>query len=373
MSVDYVIMPRPEGDENCRWMRISDGRIVRRGRGTDWLPPLDDDDEGEETGRVLLVVPPAETTLHWIACPGMTARQGAAAARLVAIEASIGEGGALHAAATEDEDGETPHLVAVASRTAMDFWMDWCARHGVPQASFVPAAALLPPPADEGVVIGSFGGSAVVRGADFAVDGQEPFAELLVADRRISELTAEAADTVLLNALSLPPLDLRQGDYARRPPALFSPTRLRRLGALLGGILFVTLMVSLVTVIRLNAEARRLDRQTVDLARTVVPSVETAEDADDKLAALLAQRGGAGGFTGTMAGLMTAMQASPAVTLTGVNQLADGSLRVQLSATKADDINAVLLSIQDAGWRISANSVQQQGARLVADIKVVRP
>jgi general secretion pathway protein L len=253
----------------------------------------------------------------------------------------------------------------------MAHWVDWCDRHDISQASFIPAAALLPPPED-GVVLGSFGGNEVMRGEDFALDAAEPFAGLLTQDRKISELTPDAVDAVLLSALAAPPLDLRQGDYSRRAPALFSAARLRRIALLGAGVLIAGLIVSLVTVIRLNAEARRLDRQTVELAQGIDSSITDPVTAETKIAAQLAQRGGAGGFTGTMAGLMTAMQASAAVTMTSVNQQADGSLRVRLTAAKADEINAVLLSLQDAGWRISANSVQQQGARLVADITVAR-
>lgn len=372
MSVDYVIMPQTDGDENCRWLRISDGRVVRRGRGTDWLPPANDESEGAAAGNVLLVVPSSLTTLHWIACPGMTRRQGEAAARLMAMEASIGDAGHLHSAAAGSDEAEKPHLVAVTSRSAMDYWLDWCARNGIAQARFVPAAALLPEP-ENGLVLGTFGGNEVMRGEDFAFDGDEAYAGLLTDGRTISELTPEAADAVLLSALHAPPLDLRQGEYARRAPALFTAARLRRLMLLAGAIVIVSLVLSLVTLIRLKAEVSRLDRQTVELARTVDPAVTDATDGEAKVTMLLAQRGGAGGFTGTMAGLMTAMQTSAAVSLTSANQLADGTLRVRLSAAKAEDINAVLLSIQEAGWRISANSVQQQGAQLIADIAVVRP
>lgn len=371
MSVDYVIMPQADDDENCRWLRISDGRIVRRGRGTAWLPPADDDDEGETAGRVLLVLPASLTTLHWIACPGMTRRQGDAAARLIAMEASIGDAGLLHSAAASEEEPDKPHMVAVTSRAAMDYWLEWCTRNGVSQAALVPAAALLPAPED-GLVLGAFGANTVMRGADFALDGSEPYSALLTEDHKIAELTPDAADAVLLSALHDPPIDLRQGEYTRRAPALFTAARLRRLALLGVAIVVVGLIISLVTVIRLNAEASRLNRQTVELAKTVDPSVVDAADAEPKVAALLAQRGGSGGFTGTMAGLMTAMQTSSAVSMTSASQLADGSLRVRLSAAKADDINAVLLSIQEAGWRISANSVQQQGAVLIADITVVR-
>jgi len=145
-----------------------------------------------------------------------------------------------------------------------------------------------------------------------------------------------------------------------------------RIGTLIGLILLVGLIISLITIIRLNAEASRLDSQTVALAQTVDPSVTDPQIAEARVAALLAARGGRGGFTGMMAGLMTAMQANPNVVVTSLSQGTDGSLRVQLAANRAEEINDVLIAIQEAGWRISANAVQQRGARLIADIMVVR-
>ncbi len=147
---------------------------------------------------------------------------------------------------------------------------------------------------------------------------------------------------------------------------------MKRIALLVGFIFLTVLLVSLVRIVRLNLEASGLDARTVEVARTVDPAVTDAADAELKIAARFAARGGNGGFTGTMAGLMSAMRGVPAVSLASVNQGADGSLRVQLAAARSEDINTVLIALQDAGWRISANAVQQQGGRLVADIVVVR-
>jgi general secretion pathway protein L len=141
---------------------------------------------------------------------------------------------------------------------------------------------------------------------------------------------------------------------------------------MIGLMIVCSLLVSLITIIRLNAESSRLDNQTVTLAQTIDPSVSDPQMAETRMTALLAARGGRGGFTGTMAGLMTAMQANPNVVITNVNQGADGALRVQLAGSRAEDINDVLIAIQEAGWRISANAVQQRGGRLMADIMVVQ-
>jgi general secretion pathway protein L len=368
---DYVIVLPRERETPPVWYRVAQDRIVRRGRGTEWLPPEDADEPEESVGRALLVLPPHVTTLHWIACPGMTPRQGAAAARLMALESSIGEADQLHAAVSANDDPDAPHVVAVTSRSAMAHWTEWAASHGIAQASFVPSAMLLPQPED-GYVRAPIGGVDVVRGRETAFDGGEPYADILIGEAQVTRMPPETVDDALVMALEAPPIDLRQGEYARRAPAIFDASRRRRMLVMIGLILLASLIISLVKIVRLNVEASRLDDQTVALAKTVDPSVQDPLTAETRTTVMLASRGGRGGFTGMMAGLMSAMQANANVTLNSVSQSADGTLRVQLAATDANEINDVLIAIQEAGWRIGANAVQQRGAQLVADITVVR-
>ncbi|MCW2338745.1 general secretion pathway protein L [Sphingobium sp. B2D3A] len=371
MKHDYVIVLPRESDTPPVWYRVADEQIVRRGRGTEWFPPEQANETEPAVGHAMLVLPPHVTTLHFIACPGMTPKQGAAAARLMALEASIGDGDQLHAAVAANDDPDAPHVVAVTSRSAMTHWVDWAAEHGIAQASLVPSALLLPAPED-GFVHAPIGGADVVRGRDSAFDGSEPHAPLIIGEASLTRLPPDNVDEALLLALATPPLDLRQGAFARRAPALFGKDRWRRMAIMLGLILLASLIVSLITIVRLNAEASRLDAQTVAIAQSVDPAVSDAAGAEARVTALLGARGGRGGFTGTVAGLMSAMQVNANVTLTSINQGSDGALRVQLSANQAEEINEVLIAIQEAGWRISANAVQQRGARIVADITVVR-
>lgn len=368
MRCDTIILAAPQSDQPPHWLRVVDGRVVQRGTGTRWGQGEED---GTADGRVLLVLPPHVTTLHWIVCPQMTVRQGAVAARIMALESSIGATDQLHAAVLPGETPDAPHIVAVTSHSAMTHWLDWCAEHDVSQARFIPAALLLPAPSI-GFVRGRIGACDVVRGVDCAFDGAEPSSALILGDGPSMLLSPEAVEAALLEALDDPPLDLRQGAFAPPTERLFDRARLTRMAVVVGLILLSALAVSLVRIARLNLEASRLDAETVALARSVDPSIGDAAEAEVKLTARLAAHGGEGGFTAVMAGLMSAMRANPAVSLTSASQMADGSLRVQLAATKTQDINDVLVALQEAGWRISANAVQQRGGRLVADIMVVR-
>lgn len=363
-----IFWPNGSTGAIARWARVADGRIVQHGSGGDWreathlvaLPA------GE---AAMLVVPTCDVTLHWVACPGMTVRQGAAAAPLLALESSIGPADALHAAIRAAEDPEEPHIVAVTSRDAMEKWIAWCEEAGVPNAAIVPAAMLLPPP-EEGFVGGRIGDEDVLRGPDCAFAAHEAHAPMIVGEAPVGVLRAPEVERLLVAGLGEPPLDLRQGLFAHRRGQPIDPAWLKRVGVLAGGVALGSLLIALVTIARFHIEASSLDARTVALASAQVPNAIDAADADARLSALLARRGATGGMTGTVAAVMTAMRAAPGVSMRSLAQMADGSLRVQLASARAEDINTVLIALQNAGWRVAANGVQQQSAQTIADITV---
>ncbi|HEX7874012.1 MAG TPA: type II secretion system protein GspL [Sphingobium sp.] len=350
------------------WLRVVDGRIVQRGEGSDWqaatgLVALPADDSA------MIILPVGDVALHWIACPGMTVRQGAAAAPLMALEGSIGSAATLHAAVLPAVEPEQPHVVVVAANSAMERWIARAEALGVPEAALVPAALLLPP-SEQGFTAGRIGGEVVLRGADCALGAVEPHAPMIVGDAPVHERDDRSVEAGLVAALLTPPITLRQGSYAIRQASSIDPAWLKQIALLTGVIAALTLLISLATMIRLHWEASDLDERTLALAKSVVPEASDVSDAESRLAARVAAQGG-GGFTATVAGVMAAMQGAPGVTMTGLSQQADGTVRVQLAAARNEDINVALIALQNAGWRIAANSVQQQGAQSVADISVV--
>ncbi len=352
------------------WARVANGAVVQRGEGEagGWraatnLIALPQDE------AAMFIAPAGDVAMHWIACPGMTLAQGAAAAPLMAREASIGPVEDLHAAVAPAIEAGAAHLVAVASRAAMERWLTWCAAAGIPDAAIVPAPVLVPPP-EEGFTAARVGDDVVLRGVDSAFPADAALQPLIVGDAPIRHLSDAEVERALVAALAEPPLDLRQGRYARRSPRALDPAWLRRIAILAGVILLVSIAIGLVTIVRLHGAAAALDAETVALAQKAVPGVTDAADAEIRLSALVAERGGAGGLGGAAAGLMAALQASPTVALTSLSQSADGSLRAQLSGPGAEPINAVLIALQNAGWRIAANGVRQSGAQTIADITV---
>lgn len=365
-----VALPAAEGDAPI-WMRVVDGRVTQTGVGTDWLAACGL--AALPAGcTVMLVAPAGLTALHWIAYPDMPARQGRAAARLAALSESIGPADRLIAATDENDDPAQPHVVAIAARADVQHWLLWAQHHGLDPDMLLPAALLLPAPED-GFLRGTIGGQDVLRGTAVALPADDPLLPAILGDVSPVLWSDDMVQAEMLAALAGPPLNLRQGDFAKRTRRAVDWRRVQRMAVWGGCIALISLAMSLIAIVKLNADTSKLDAEAVAAAQGVLPAASDAALALGALDAMLAERGaGAWGFTGPASGLFSAMQTAPGVSLTSLGRNADGTLRATLAAARAEEINGVLLAIQAAGFTITATSSQDPGGRTLADI-TVRP
>ena len=364
-----VALPDEAGGEPL-WMRVVDGAVVQRGAGANWLAACGLTALPSE--MVVMLVPPAAlVTLHWALHPDLPVRQGRSVARLAALAGGIVPPDQLFAAADENDDPARPHLVALAARSDMQHWLLWAQHHGLDPDMIVPAPLLLPEP-EEGFARGIIGGAAVWRGRDVAFSGDMALAEL-VGEAEVREIVPAQVEARAIAALERPALNLRQGDFARRARRDWDRKALGRIALWSGLVLLVSLLISVVGVTREYMAAKRLDAQSLTLAREVLPNATDVASAESEMGRQLAARGAGGyAFTAPVAGLMRAMQDSPGVSMTALSRDADGMIRATLAAAKADDINSVLLALQAAGFTITATPSQDPGGRTLADI-TVRP
>lgn len=368
-SRDALIVFLPERDEvPAHWMRVIDGAPVQSGEGANWLAACGIAALPEQA-RVLLVPPAALVTLHWIAHPELPVRQGRAASRLAALTAGLLPADQLFAATDENEDPARPHVVAIASRVDMQHWLLWAQHHGLDPDIIVPAPLLLPEP-DGGFARGAVTGDMILRGEDIALTADMALPEL-VGDAAIVDVAPGTIEGRAVAALDKPPLDMRQGDFAKRVRRAVDRQALGRIALWTGLILLVSLLIALVGIVRQNMEASRLDRDSLALAQQVLPNASDAAQAQVEMEGQLAARGAGGrAFTAPVAGLLAAMQDAPGVALTSLSRDPDGMVRATLAAAKADDINIVLLALQAAGFTITATPSQDPGGRTLADITV---
>jgi general secretion pathway protein L len=275
----------------------------------------------------------------------------------------------LFAATDGNDDPANPHVIAIAARADMQRWLLWAQHHGLDPDIIVPAPLLLPEP-EEGLVHGVIGGTAVLRGRDMALPADMALPEL-IGDAPIKQVAPEAVEAQAIAALDAPPLDMRQGDFAKRVRRALDRGLLRRVALWSALILLVALLTMLVGIVKQHREASRLDRESLALAQQVLPGASDAAQAQIELEGRIAARGAGGrAFTAPVAALLTAMQDAPGVALTSLSRDPDGMVRATLAAAKADDINIVLLALQAAGFTITATPSQDPGGRTLADITV---
>lgn len=362
-----VMLPQAADAQPC-WMRVVDGALIQSGEGANWLAAC-----GiaalPASARILLVPPAAQVALHWIAHPDLPVRQGRAAARLAALASSIGPVDQLFAATNDNEDPAAPHIVAVAARADMQHWLLWAQHHGLDPDLIVPAPLLLPEP-DSGFAQGAIADVMVLRGQDMALSADMAL-PALVADTPVALVPPGVIEGRAIAALDQPPLDLRQGDFAKRVCRSVDQRMIGRIALWSGLILLASLTIGLIGIAKQHGEASRLDRESLALAQQVLPGATDAAQAQAEMEGQLAARGAGGqAFTAPVAALLAAMQDAPGVAITTLSRDPDGMVRATLAAAKADDINIVLLALQASGYTITATPSQDPGGRTLADITV---
>lgn len=366
---DALIVFLPEAEEaEPHWMRVIDGALVQSGVGANWLAACGIAALPDEA-RVMLVPPAALVALHWTVHPDLPVRQGRAAARLAALAGGIAPADQLFAAPCANEDPSRPHIIALASRVDMQHWLLWAQHHGLDPDLIVPAALLLPEPED-GFARGEIGGATVLRGVDMALTDDMASAAL-VGDAPIADVSPGLIEGRAIAALDNPPLDLRQGDFAKRVRRSIDQRVIGRIALWSGLILLASLLIALIGIAKNYGEASRLDADSLAQAQQVLPGASDPAQALAEMEGQLAARGAGGrAFTAPVAGLLSAMQDAPGVALTSLSRDPDGMVRATLASAKADDINIVLLALQAAGFTITATPSQDPGGRTLADITV---
>jgi general secretion pathway protein L len=170
-------------------------------------------------------------------------------------EASLSPIEALHVAIGADDDGW--RTVVAVERDVMAALLAGLAEDGVDPDAVVPATLLLARP-DAGAVRGVIAGETVVRTGSSAY-AEEPGLAGLFGDAP-RDLAADEAAGQVAAAVALPEVDLRQGEFARSIGWGVDWVAARRLGWLVLALLVLTLAIELVTLMRIDAAAKRIEQ-----------------------------------------------------------------------------------------------------------------
>jgi general secretion pathway protein L len=349
MSRVELILSEP----HLAWVHLDDGEVVVRG-DADTLPERD-----AELVRVF--VPPADDViLSPVDLAELPPAQARAAARLAVADESLILSDDLHVVCSED--GLT---AASVSRMAVAQWI----------ADFDPdvilPAALLLPRTDEGVCTAHLGALKLVRSPLFAGGWDDVITPLMIGDAPVQALTAAEFDAAMAAAAINPEMNLRQGEFERRTRLTLDGTLLRKIGWLVVALIVTTLVIPLVTMIRLNAQSDTLEATARTAAQTVVganvPEDQALTVLDARLAAL---RGGGAGFANTSAAVNLAVQATPNVELTMMTFTPDGLLRAGIRATEPEEIDAVAARMRALGLEVESGPLNPAQGQPIVELKV---
>lgn len=355
------------------WWRLRDGEIVARGEG--WQAIWAQADAPDAETRIIGIAPASACILHQGSFPDLSDRQAAIAARLLAAEASIAPAETLHVAiGPRDSDGRGS--VAAVGMAAMQQWLAEAAVQQLVLHSLVPAAALAPvdnAPGDpaNAWVVSAIGPERVVRGRDSSFADDPMLMAPIIGDAPLREAGEAEVESALIAAAVAPPVELLTGPFARRPAPLIDRALLRRAATIVALIVAVSIAIAVARLVRTHADITRLDGEaeaaTASVLRPAPPLAQAVSRLDDELA----RRGAGTGRPGVaIASLIAAMEPQRNVAIDSLSWSADGTLTVTLAAPRAEDINPVLITIQAAGYSITAQPRSAPDGRALGDVTI---
>jgi general secretion pathway protein L len=369
MAVHGLIVTCPaSSDAALHWWQAVDGHIVARGQ--DFSPPSgagQDDD-----APVLALVPAADTVIRVLDMGAMSAAQAEAAARYRAADLSIG--GDLFVGVRAIGSGDAMHvLCATISRARLADHLAELALRGLDPDIIVPVGLLLP--AGEQPVSATFGDLGADRLGDLVLPPDEALGALLLGSDAPATLDQDARDAAMIAALADPALNLRQGEFARRTPLFaLGPGQGRILAWLLGALLLVSLAIPLIEIGKNYLGADLAERRALASAQRLVPQATSIAEAEQMLDTRLAARGAGNAIaTVPLAGLLSAMQPVPGVTLRQADYRPGGIIGAMIAAPRVEDLNAVLIALQNNGYTVTAAQRSDATGQAVADITVLAP
>lgn len=337
-----------------RWLRIDGDAIVARG---DRPAVIADDDR-----RVVAIVPGIETVVHSLAVEGLTDAQARGAARLALADTSAAPVETLHVAVGSEADGVRTAVAIDATRMTQQL-VDLGAEGFDPDA-LVPAL-LVPPLPETGFVRAMLGDETVVRGEGVAF-ADDPVLTPLLAPGDIVTLDRDATEAALIAAVMNPPVDLRQGVFAKRRRWVIDRDRLRTIKWLAAACAATFLLVPLAQLVNLNLTASRIEARNLARAQAALPAgtvvVNPVAQLDERLGAFGLQNGGFLPLAGAVA---SAVEATPGVEVERFAYNGGEGLRAGIRAPNAPDVQSLVAKLAANGAAVAESGTPQARELLV--------
>lgn len=373
-GADGLIVTLPlGGEEALHWWRIDNGVITQRGQDEDvrdaaGLP------SARPAERIMALVPTELTHISWLSFADLKPRQAEGAGRIEAARRAIGGTQQVHAAtrALENADGDV--LAATIAPAALSGGLAHLQAIGI-DPDYVTPVGLLVAVDNEEWLDAEIGAERFLRARRAVLPAETTLIDLFVGDATPVILRDDEIDAALEIGFSDPPLNLRQGRFAkRRTMQTFGKRQWQLIAATLALAVLATLLIALVSWAKYSFGADRLDSRALATARTVVPEANDLVGAERALDQRLMAIGGGPSFGAAAAALFQSVQTVPNVTINRVAYAPDGTLSATLSAPQADLLNQVLVPLQvNLGYVLTQSPREAAGGGTAIDITVRTP
>ncbi len=342
---------------DSHWLRIDGDSIVERGDRPVML--------ADEDRRVVAFVPGTETVVHSLSVEGLTDPQARGAARLALADTSAAAIDTLHVAVGPEVDGARTAVAIDATRVTQRL-VD-LAGEGFDPDALVPSL-LVPPLPDTGFVRAVLGDETVVRGNGVAF-ADDPVLTPLLAPGEIVTLDRTDTEAALVAAVTNPPVDLRQGIFAKRRRWVVDRDRLRTIKWLAAACVATFLLVPLAQLVNLNLTASRIEARNLARAQAALPTgtvvVNPVAQLDERLGAFGLQNGGFLPLAGAVA---SAVEATPGVEVERFAYDGAQGLRAGVRAPNPPDMQSLVMKLATSGA-----GVVESGTPQAREILVKRP
>jgi general secretion pathway protein L len=366
---DAILIFLDRHNEIEEWLHLRGGVVAARGADLEAAPALADPETGD-TLRVIAIVPGDAVTLHWLEVPaGLAPAQAIAAARLMAADVSAQPVPDMHVAVGPEASDEPARAVALVPAITMAGWIGRLQAQGLDPDLVLPEPLLLPRP-QEGFVRHDRGPLPLFRGRSDAFSVEPELAGLVLANADVVSLDAAQFEAGIAEAVAHPPVNLRQGAFAKRRRWKLEWKLIRRLVSLALGILLITLAIQVVSILRYTYAADALEVEANRVAARALPRV-TVSNAPAQLERRLTELGGAGGgYSDIAAAVFAAVRDTPNAELTGLIFDPGGSLRATVQADSPATLTAFQERIGASGFTVEAGPLRTAGGRPVAELTV---
>ena len=352
-------------DQALHWWRVADGAIVDAGCDPNVAAAA-----GEDVGTIIALVPVADAPLYSLDRPDLPVKQAEAVAARQVLARSLGP---AHAAASVEGDADMIGTLVTDARLAHGLAL--LKGQGLTPDYAIPAALVarhIFQASDALAVRVELMGEGQWASAAAVYPAEDTLTTALAPDVAPMLAEPDAVDKALAAVFAAPLCNLLTGKFAPRTGGQVADAKQWRvLIILLIAALVVTLCIGAATYWRFANARDAADARALAAASKVVGPQTDLAAAEGAIDARLVRDGrGAAVMSAQVAALYQAMQGTPQVSMRQLRYTPDGTLLATMAAPTSEAANAVLLHLQNNGYKVTATARTDDSGAQVVDLSI---